>query len=239
MAEYDDNGLIADRPLPRKDWHTLAPQLPEGLFITRNVAPPGILVVQNYLDAASCDAIRRECDEIVWKKTQIVSKEEEASFVSSEARICDAAKAHELKTDVREIVRNAFAKVVGPHFKTELDTFESPEVLRYSSGGYYSPHSDADNWISTEKTWRRVMNRDLSLLLYLNSDFEGGELVFPNFGMRLKPQRGLLAAFPSDWRYAHGAVPTKSGVRFAIVSWAMAKGSARIPNGGPFDALPV
>ena len=72
-----------------------------------------------------------------------------------------------------------------------------------------------------------MIDRDYSILLYLNEGYIGGEIDFPNFGLKFQPKKGLLLAFPSDARYVHAARPVTAGTRYALVSWAAAKGTIR------------
>lgn len=62
--------------------------------------------------------------------------------------------------------------------------------------------------------------RDISLLIYLRDDFEGGELHFKRLNYSLKPKAGMLVWFPSDVRFEHMAKPVTHGNRLAIISWA-------------------
>jgi predicted 2-oxoglutarate/Fe(II)-dependent dioxygenase YbiX len=64
----------------------------------------------------------------------------------------------------------------------------------------------------------------LSIVLFLNDEFEGGEFVFPDLHIQVKPKPGLLVCFPSDQNYLHGVNSVKSGERYSIVSWARIKG---------------
>ena len=84
-------------------------------------------------------------------------------------------------------------------------------------------HSDSEYWDEGSHTWKRSLDRDYSILIYLNEGFEGGALFFPNFDYRIAPKRGMMIAFPSDHRYLHAAEPLISGKRFAVVSWAKAR----------------
>jgi hypothetical protein len=43
----------------------------------------------------------------------------------------------------------------------------------------------------------------ISFSLYLNDDFEGGELEFGNFPIKLKPKAGMLAVIPGGEEYKH------------------------------------
>ena len=82
-------------------------------------------------------------------------------------------------------------------------------LLRYRGGQEYKAHYDSGT----------RMGRCISALLYLNSDFEGGDLEFPNFGLRIKPQPGMLILFPSNFAYAHAARPVTNGTKYALVTW--------------------
>ena len=62
-------------------------------------------------------------------------------------------------------------------------------------------------------------DRDVSLLIYLNNDFEGGDLRFNYFNYTFSPRKGDVVLFPSDHRYMHEAQLVSKGTRYVIVSW--------------------
>ena len=63
----------------------------------------------------------------------------------------------------------------------------------------------------------------------------GDKLINQNF--RIKPRPGMLLAFPSDHRYLHAALPTVSGIRYVIVSWAAVLGSKRVRTQMPYGSV--
>jgi len=138
-----------------------------------------------------------------------------------------------------ELTRRAYEDFVEPFFNLAIRWFESPQVLRYRPGGYYGPHSDADFWHGDSRGWEKILDRDLSMLLYLDDGYEGGELIFPNFDFRLKPKPGMLVAFPSDSRYLHGAMPIISGSRHVLVGWSSVVGQPRVKSEIPKGATIV
>lgn len=97
------------------------------------------------------------------------------------------------------------------------------DVLRYHTGGHYIAHSDGSHVhvIDDHYIAKRVieLDRDLGVILYLNKDFTGGDLVFDHTNERLAPKKGMLVAFPSDWKHLHHVEEITSGVRYAIVTW--------------------
>lgn len=54
-------------------------------------------------------------------------------------------------------------------------------------------------------------------VIYVNDDFTGGELNFPELGFRYKPEAGALIVFPSKPGYLHGVLPVGAGpTRYAL-----------------------
>jgi len=83
------------------------------------------------------------------------------------------------------------------------------QLLRYKEGDQYPLHYDGP----TET------GRHISAILYVNDDYEGGELVFPLHNIWIKPKAGTLVMFPSSWAYQHIAQPVTKGMKYAIVTW--------------------
>jgi len=59
--------------------------------------------------------------------------------------------------------------------------------------------------------------RKISILIYLNDDFEGGYTEFVNSKYKPKPGYGLI--FPSNWCYPHKGSRVTSGKKRIIVTW--------------------
>jgi hypothetical protein len=53
-----------------------------------------------------------------------------------------------------------------------------------------------------------------SMIVYLNDEYEGGEIEFPNQGISLKPEEGSLIIFPSNEPYLHKVNEVLSGKRY-------------------------
>lgn len=204
------------------------PEPPGAHRVSKMLAPPGILVVEGFLGTGVCE---EWCEFMNSRPTASLPVQDVSNFKSSkqvlweqhEGRITETIDLEDKKKDVlREVVRG-YRDYATRFFETDLDTIEQPSVLKYLPGGRYNAHSDSEYWSDHDHQWIRSLERDYSILLYLNDGFEGGGLFFPNFNFRLEPKRGMLVAFPSDHRYLHAAEPLLSGIRFAVVSWAKAK----------------
>lgn len=126
-----------------------------------------------------------------------------------------------------ELYQNIVHKIINPFYQFEVDSSEIPQILCYGVGGHYKPHIDGEGvWTAPDQTqmWRKTVDRDLSTVLFLNDDFEGGDFVFPELRIRIRPEPGLLICFPSNRYYLHGVEPVTKGNRYSIVSWMTVKG---------------
>ena len=60
---------------------------------------------------------------------------------------------------------------------------------------------------------------DIATLVYLNNDYVGGDIYFPEYGMSFKPEPGDLLTFPDNPDYIHGVRPIDSGIRYTTPRW--------------------
>lgn len=61
-------------------------------------------------------------------------------------------------------------------------------------------------------------NCTVSAVIYINDDYEGGEIQFPRLdGYTLSPRVGDIAVFPSNYIYEHASLPMKSGTKYCVV----------------------
>jgi predicted 2-oxoglutarate/Fe(II)-dependent dioxygenase YbiX len=119
------------------------------------------------------------------------------------------------------------AAFINPFYGIKVRDTEPSHILHYGPGGHYIPHVDAETLYKDEiglEMWEKSLDRDLSVVYFLNDDFIGGELVFPGFDLRIKPQAGMLVCFPSDHHYIHGVNPVTQGHRYTIVNWLRVEG---------------
>jgi predicted 2-oxoglutarate/Fe(II)-dependent dioxygenase YbiX len=98
-----------------------------------------------------------------------------------------------------------------------IKTVEPAQFLYYDTGGKYDVHNDSEDYINGKL--QRVCERDLTILIYLNEDYSGGELEFPDWGVSFKPKSGTLIAFPSYIEFSHRVHPVTHGKRYNLVSW--------------------
>lgn len=63
-------------------------------------------------------------------------------------------------------------------------------------------------------------HRMVTVMIYLNSAFSGGEIIFPQHGIKHRPTAGDVLIFPGNSEFLHGVEPIASGERYALMqSW--------------------
>lgn len=80
---------------------------------------------------------------------------------------------------------------------------QSPlSISKYSEGKFMGPHTD------------EMTGAHLSGVLYLNDEYSGGELSFPNQNLSIKPEAGSMIIFPSISPYIHDPQPAYGAERY-------------------------
>jgi hypothetical protein len=93
-------------------------------------------------------------------------------------------------------------------YNISLAYMEAINYIRYGANQHFQVHTD--HGFSYTCT--------VSSCMYLNDDYEGGELWFPYLDISFKPQYGDIVLFPSTYIYAHAAKPVLSGVKYSAVT---------------------
>ena len=90
-----------------------------------------------------------------------------------------------------------------------------PALVRWTPGTFQNPHADKELHIGDDSGKPNLFpHYDLAGLFYLNDEYEGGELYFPNQGIQFKPKVGAAYFFPGDMNYIHGITEITSGERY-------------------------
>ena len=159
------------------------------------------------------------------KKTS--SRIQENSKIDLSVRDVKYSDISDILGEVRDLYQDIIDNIINPFYGFKINDSEIPQLLTYEPGGHYKPHYDGVSlWKNPDDTiiWKKTVDRDLSTVIFLNDDFEGGEFVFPDLRIRIKPEPGLLVAFPSSQFYLHQVEPVISGTRYAMVNWMTVHG---------------
>jgi predicted 2-oxoglutarate/Fe(II)-dependent dioxygenase YbiX len=193
-----------------------------------------ILIQRNAIAPADVQALARYVQQAPMEQSAVSNFAEEAPEEGVEwvinKDIRDTHHLHQTTTIVRKlrsILKGGISSFVEPFYNIKIRDWEPLQLLHYGSGGHYIPHVDAETLYTDEEgleLWEKTLDRDLSVVYFLNDDFEGGELFFPKLDLLIEPEAGTLVCFPSDHNYIHGVKPVTTGRRYSVVTWMRVKG---------------
>jgi len=90
-------------------------------------------------------------------------------------------------------------------FSEFLDT--KTHIARFSPGFGMHEHFDSSR------------PNDIATLVYINDNYSGGEIYFPEHGVEFKPEPGDLLCFPDNENFVHGVNPVAGAVRYTTPRW--------------------
>ncbi|MFV8816856.1 2OG-Fe(II) oxygenase [Haliea sp. E17] len=232
-------------PSPRPHSDDPCPCLRDAKFgdccgITADTVPKDIFIQKEAISKKKCDEMVRYLAKQPRTDLGIVkagNQRRELGNVLDSTRITFSIKPGKLTTKINNLIETGFSGVVEDQLGKTLLWYETPTVLLYVKGGWYARHTDSGNVCPNTREFKKLVDRDYSVLLYLSDKFEGGNITFNRFGYSYKPQRGDLVVFPSDNRYAHTAERVTAGNRYAVVSFCAIEESKKIYLTPPADAI--
>lgn len=123
-----------------------------------------------------------------------------------------------------ESIYNRLQPIIEDFFKVEA-TPTSPAIVRWPIGARQEPHADKEFHIGKEQGRpNEFPHFDIATVIYLNDDYEGGQIYFPIQGYEFTPKAGAAYFFPGDRFYVHGVRPVISGTRYTSpLFWTIKK----------------
>lgn len=139
----------------------------------------------------------RDCNDFKFKKTDLEPDTSETSL-----------NLQALWQDLYDAKLPAVQDYCQIHNIYKLNYWEAFNFIKYGPGQHFMEHHDHGF----------SYNCTVSLVAYPNDDYEGGELYFRLQNLKIKPEAGDLFIFPSNYMYAHQAMPVTSGLKYSIVT---------------------
>lgn len=106
---------------------------------------------------------------------------------------------------------NNICSIVGYTFGLDVIDLANTHIRKWYPKEFQDPHSDCEAIFNYDNRFAKMtpINNFSSIfieyaaLLYLNDDYEGGEIYFPQYDLHIKPESGDLIFFPGTHRYMH------------------------------------
>jgi len=116
-----------------------------------------------------------------------------------------------VRTLMADIRNRAIATIKADYEITDTVYADTLQLVRWRPGDQQAPHADCEepDGRPNQFPWRAFAS-----IIYLNEDFEGGQIHFPNLFYQPEIKAGMLTYFPSSAKYLHGVKPVTAGLRF-------------------------
>lgn len=113
----------------------------------------------------------------------------------------------QIKNKYQEAVATVFGRPVRPN---------TSHAQKWMVGGFAAPHSDNSDFEGVPNSFQ--INKYVGIL-YLNDDYEGGNLYFPDHDIDFKPNAYSFITFPGGVENVHGVSEIVKGTRYTMVSF--------------------
>ena len=121
-----------------------------------------------------------------------------------------------LPTDFIKQLMAKYKEAIELVFERRVKPVNICHAQKWNIGGNASPHSDNSSHDGVPNPFET--NKFVSLL-YLNDDYEGGEIYFPETGLDFQPKPLSLLAFNGGIENIHGVKEITKGTRYTFVSF--------------------
>ena len=87
------------------------------------------------------------------------------------------------------------------------------QIVSWQAGMFMSPHADNAN---PDGSHHHMSHRELSGVVYVNDDYEGGELYFTALDIAIKPKRGMFVGMTAGFHHEHAVLRVETGERLTM-----------------------
>jgi predicted 2-oxoglutarate/Fe(II)-dependent dioxygenase YbiX len=147
------------------------------------------------------------------KWSEWISYQSDYSFGSQkmikESVIDSSLPYYETEIDIYNRIKNSITKAsydyASMHNQMEIGVLAPLSISKYFVGKSMGPHVDShdDDPLKT-----------ISVVVYLNDDYDGGDINFPEQRISVKPKAGSIVVFPSKKPYFHESKTIISGTKY-------------------------
>jgi prolyl 4-hydroxylase len=181
-----------------------------------------ILLIESLLEPALCDHVIQIAECCQFKPSSILINVVDTD-VRSSGILALGKNESALQDSTNQLLLRKVLIIQDMLFKRYGIKFPHAEmcsILRYLPGQNYRRHVDN---LLLESRYVEIANgiptRDISIVGYLNDDFEGGETLFDRQNIKVKPQKGSVVVFPSYYTHPHQSLPVIRGRKYSFTSW--------------------
>jgi hypothetical protein len=226
--DYKDYGTVTDEWLEKERTETTSHRMPDKQFGNIRVSNPGFGLnlyhhvfskdqIDNFINALN-DSLSHDGPykwneaQVTNSKTPIKKARDCVYFKMNDKSLGPRNESNAKLFDTYSEIFQALKKCVDDYCRywgIHVNFYEIFNFVKYEGEGkHFRIHADDGP----------AYKATVSAVIYLNDDYEGGEIYFPRLdNLTIKPQYGDIAIFPSNYAYEHASLPIKSGTKYCVV----------------------
>lgn len=169
-------------------------------------------VIENFVEDSICNSIV----EFIQEKGDLYYQPSPVEYWSNRTISFHVIKKEDIYPSLKDIFFKTTPIVNNLSLNPEPLYADTLDLVRWKTGTELPPHIDNAEPDGTPNIspWR-----NFSVMVYLNDDFEGGEIYWTKLNKQLKPKKGMFVVFPSDAPFQHGVKKITEGTRYTISSF--------------------
>ena len=179
-----------------------------------------IVLYENFLDAETSEKLIKVLDKhaeigkITWMPISFYESYSSILPQDNDEHVLEAGLPSDIFSQIKQGIIKAVASVhdLDPKVISQIGY----HTQKWEPGAYARKHSDNTDEHGHSGAFTRSR---YAAFLYLNDNFEGGMLQFPDQDISLQPKVGMLAAFDGGFNNMHEVTLITSGVRYTLGSF--------------------
>jgi hypothetical protein len=186
----------------------------------KNRITKDIVVYENFIDAETAAKLVKVLDKhvevgtISWMPISFYESYSSVLPEDNDEHVISEGLPSDIFSQIKKGIIDAVASVhdLDPKIISQIGY----HTQKWEPGAYARKHSDNTDEHGHSGAFTRSR---YAAFLYLNDDFEGGMLQFPDQKISLKPKVGMLAAFDGGFNNMHEVTLITNGVRYTVGSF--------------------
>ena len=164
-----------------------------------------IFIINNFIDRYELDIIQECLSNVDW-----LPDEQSPNFYVNLTGHGDDEHVSDKAIRILQEKRDLLQRNIEQDFNCQVSEEGIGTIVKYHIGWTLELHADCWNELPT---YAGYPSRDISSLVYLTDDFEGGNLFFPDLDIEIEPVAGSAIYFPGNNEHLHEVKELLSGNR--------------------------
>jgi hypothetical protein len=127
---------------------------------------------------------------------------------------------HDMPENIVSILEKIFSlvhKMSTDFYSVDINPFKKDNLtlIKFTKGLVLYPHIDTDS----------AESNHIASIYYINDDYLGGEINFPDHNIKISPKPNSVVFFPGNENYLHEVLTIRSGDRYSTSMWFQFTGS--------------